>query len=329
MNKRVYGVLGIKSVMSNWNADFSGYPKTISTGEIFGSDKALKFPMKKMWENEGEKVLYIKSLKMDESKKGEIKVRPKSLKERYEELFDIEDLKVEKNQQNVLENLFKAIDVKNFGATFAEVGNNIGITGAVQIGQGFNKYEDSNVEEQQILSPFRDPKAKDKKKSTNEEEKEDANSTTLGKKIVSDEAHYFYPFSINPKAYEAFVSMGVTEGYTENDYKKFKEVALVSATAFNTNSKIGCENEFAIFIETNEEVYLPDLTQYISFKKKENENDLISLNMIDLMIDLREEINSIEIYYNPYKTEIKPSKEKIASKLDKVKFINLFTRKEV
>ncbi|MCC0668804.1 MULTISPECIES: type I CRISPR-associated protein Cas7 [unclassified Clostridioides] len=329
MNKRVYGVLGIKSVMSNWNADFSGYPKTISTGEIFGSDKALKFPMKKMWENEGEKVLYIKSLKIDESKKGEIKVRPKSLKERYEELFDIEDLKVEKNQQNVLENLFKAIDVKNFGATFAEVGNNIGITGAVQIGQGFNKYEDSNVEEQQILSPFRDPKAKDKKKSTNEEEKEDANSTTLGKKIVSDEAHYFYPFSINPKAYEAFVSMGVTEGYTENDYKKFKEVALVSATAFNTNSKIGCENEFAIFIETNEEVYLPDLTQYIAFKKKESENDLISLNMIDLMIDLGEEINSIEIYYNPYKTEIKPSKEKIASKLDKVKFINIFTRKEV
>lgn len=329
MNKRVYGVLGIKSVMSNWNADFSGYPKTISTGEIFGSDKALKFPMKKMWENEGEKVLYIKSLKIDESKKGEIKVRPKSLKERYEELFDIEDLKVEKNQQNVLENLFKAIDVKNFGATFAEAGNNIGITGAVQIGQGFNKYEDSNVEEQQILSPFRDPKAKDKKKSTNEEEKEDANSTTLGKKIVSDEAHYFYPFSINPKAYEAFVSMGVTEGYTENDYKKFKEVALVSATAFNTNSKIGCENEFAIFIETNEEVYLPDLTQYIAFKKKESENDLISLNMIDLMIDLGEEINSIEIYYNPYKTEIKPSKEKIASKLDKVKFINIFTRKEV
>lgn len=47
MNRRVYGVLGIKSIMSNWNADFSGYPKTTSTGEVFGSDKALKFPMKK------------------------------------------------------------------------------------------------------------------------------------------------------------------------------------------------------------------------------------------------------------------------------------------
>ena len=51
MNKRIHGVIGIKSIMANWNADFSGYPKSISTGEVFGSDKALKYPMKKMWEN--------------------------------------------------------------------------------------------------------------------------------------------------------------------------------------------------------------------------------------------------------------------------------------
>ena len=53
MTKRVYGVIGIVSIMANWNADFSGYPKTISDGRTFGSDKALKYPMKKMWENEG------------------------------------------------------------------------------------------------------------------------------------------------------------------------------------------------------------------------------------------------------------------------------------
>ena len=29
------------SRMSNWNADFTGYPKTTSSGEIFGSDKAF------------------------------------------------------------------------------------------------------------------------------------------------------------------------------------------------------------------------------------------------------------------------------------------------
>lgn len=315
MNKRVYGVIGIKSIMANWNADFSGYPKTISTGEVFGSDKALKYPMKKMWENHGEKVLYIKSLKIDEGKKGEIKVRPKSLKERYEEIFEVEDLKKEKDNKKVLTNLFNAIDVKNFGATFAEEGNNIGITGAVQISQGFNKYEYTEAQEQQILSPFRDGKAKEKNKDG-----EDASSTTLGTKIVSNEAHYFYPFTINPLTYKSFVEMGVTNGYTEEDYNKFKEAALVSATAFNTNSKVGCENELAIFVETEEELYLPDLAQYITFEKEEK--DIITLGFDELLNSLGDSISNIEIYYNPYKTTIK-------SNINKAKYLNIFTRKEV
>lgn len=315
MNKRVYGVIGIKSIMANWNADFSGYPKSISTGEVFGSDKALKYPMKKMWENHGEKVLYIKSLKIDEGKKGEIKVRPKSLKERYEEIFEVEDLKKEKDNKKVLTNLFNAIDVKNFGATFAEEGNNIGITGAVQISQGFNKYEETQAQEQQILSPFRDSKAKEKSKDG-----EDASSTTLGTKIVSNEAHYFYPFSINPLVYKPFIEMGVTEGYTEEDYNKFKEASLVSATAFNTNSKVGCENELAIFVETEEELYLPDLAQYIKFEKEEK--DIITLGFDELLNSLEEFISNIEIYYNPYKTTINAN-------INKAKYLNIFTRKEV
>jgi hypothetical protein len=49
---RVYGVIGIGANMANWNADFTGRPKSTSNGDIFGSDKALKYPMKKMWENQ-------------------------------------------------------------------------------------------------------------------------------------------------------------------------------------------------------------------------------------------------------------------------------------
>ena len=87
MDKRVYGVIGILSKMANWNADFTGYPKTTSDGETFGSDKALKYPMKKMWENQGKKVLYIKSMKFSETKKKEVVLIPRSLKERYEYWF--------------------------------------------------------------------------------------------------------------------------------------------------------------------------------------------------------------------------------------------------
>ena len=45
MKNRVYGVIGIKSKMANWNADFTGRPKTTSDGTIFGSDKAFKYPI--------------------------------------------------------------------------------------------------------------------------------------------------------------------------------------------------------------------------------------------------------------------------------------------
>lgn len=316
MNKRVYGILGIVSKMSNWNADFTGYPKTISTGEVFGSDKAFKYPMKKMWEQQGEKVLNMKSLKLSESKKGEIELIPRSLKERYEYLFEFEDLKKEKDSKKVLENLFSAIDVKSFGATFAEEGNNISITGAVQIGQGFNLYEGTNAEEQQILSPFRDASKKEGKT-----EDDEAKASTLGTKIVSNEAHYFYPFTINPAVYDEFKALGVTKGYTEDDYAKFKHAALLAATSYSTNAKIGCENEFALFIETEQDLYLPDLSQYVKFEKGEDKN-IISLTCEEMLNELEEKIKNIEIYYNPYTTVVEGD-------IKGVKKYNIFTQKEV
>lgn len=285
MDKRVYGVLGISSIMANWNADFSGYPKFTSNGETYGSDKALKYPMKKMWDNEGKPVIYIKSLKID---KGSLV--PRSLKDRYEYIFKVDDLKKSKDIKEVLTNLFKAFDVKNFGATFAEEKMNISITGAVQFGQGFNLYEDTNPQEITILSPF--PSG------------EDAKNSSIGRKIVSDEAHYFYPFVINPLAYKEYVELEVTEGYTEEDYENFKRTALVSATAYATNSKEGCENEFAIFVETDKDVYLPNLTEYISFTKGSDKNT-IELTCENLLKSYGDKIKSVEIYYNPNTTELK------------------------
>lgn len=312
MNKRVYGVIGISSIMANWNADFSGYPKSLSDGTVFGSDKALKYPMKKMWQNEGEKVLYIKSMKLSKQKDGSVTLVPNSLKERYEKLFNVKDLTKCKDTKEVLTNLMQAIDVKNFGATFAEAKNNISITGAVQFGQGINKYDGSVPEEQQILSPFRDGSKDDQKES-------EAKNSTLGTKIVSNEAHYFYPFSINPKAYDELVFLGVSDGYTEDDYQNFKRTALVAATSFSSNSKEGCENEFALFVETKDDVYLPNLSQYIDFKKDEGKNRIII--DCDLFVNI-EGILNIEIYYNPHTTILE-------NNISKAKIYHIVTKKEV
>ncbi len=312
MNKRVYGVIGISSIMANWNADFSGYPKTISDGRTFGSDKALKYPMKKMWENEGKKVLYIKSMTFKESK-GEISLVPRSLKERYDFLFGEATKAEAKDSRKVLTNLMTAVDVKNFGATYAESGNNIAITGAVQIGQGFNVYKETEPQEQQILSPFRD--------SSKEKEKGEAKNSTLGTKIVSDEAHYMYPFVINPQAYKELIELGVTEGYTEDDYQNFKRTSLMCATSFATNAKEGCENEFALFVETRQDVYLPNLTSYIRFQKGEEKN-VISVTCGNLIKELGEKALAVEIYYNKDTTILKQD-------IEGVKVYNILTQKEV
>lgn len=216
-------------------------------------------------------------------------------------LFQIEDLGACKDVKQLLSNLMSAVDVKNFGATFAEANNNISITGAVQFGQGFNKYEGTNPEEQQILSPFRDAK----------DAKEEAGNSTLGTKIVSNEAHYFYPFVINPMAYKEFEELGVTEGYTEEDYQNFRRTALVSATSFATNSKEGCENEFALFVETDPDIYLPNLSEYIVFEKMQKKN-VIRIECSDFLKEFGESIRKIDVYYNPYTTELEGVSEQMA-----------------
>lgn len=294
---RVYGVIGIKAKMANWNADFTGRPKSTSNGDIFGSDKALKYPMKKMWENEGKKVLYIKSWKEE---KGSI--APNQLGERYASLFGTIDKKTETKE--VMNNLFNAIDVKNFGATFAVESQNISITGAVQLGQGFNKFDDTNIEVQDILSPFQNSN------------KADSQQSTLGTKITVDEAHYFYGFSINPRNYDEYKALlgNDFQGYTEADYQEFKRVALVSATAYSTNSKFGCENEFALFVECKDsETYLPDLSDYVKFDSQKRE---IDLSEVEKLVGDKA---AVEVYYNPYKLSVKTN----------YKCKNIFTKKDI
>jgi hypothetical protein len=144
---------------------------------------------------------------------------------------------------------------------------------------------------------------------------------TLGTKIVSDEAHYLYPFYINPISYKDYVEMGFTEGYTEENYKKFKKGALIGATALNTNAKAGCENEFSLFIETDEETYLPNLTQFIDFSKTEDKCN-IDLHIDNILDSIKDSVKNIEVYYNDYKLKVNNIPEG-------AKKFNIFTGKEV
>jgi len=285
-NNRVYGVCGIRSINSNWNAAFDGNPKTTINGTIFGSDKALKYAIRSYWNGSGEKVLYFKSLKKNQ-KDGSL--QPRDLDERYQFVFnhDLNDKKME--QITICKNLFNALDVENFGATFASKNCNISLTGAVQIGQGINKYRDTNIEVQDILSPF---------KNSNEKS-EDSSQASIGKKIMVDEAHYFYGFSVNPYSYTDIAQLIGTEGYTQEAYEKLKDAMLCAASALNTCSKYGCDNEFALFVNMKEDSrsVLRDLAQYANFYKDETVN-VIDLTGLDFL-NTNENIDSIEIYSDP------------------------------
>ncbi|MFT9118204.1 MAG: type I CRISPR-associated protein Cas7 [Sporolactobacillus sp.] len=298
-NKRVYGLIGVSSVLANWNADFSGFPKTFSDGTVFASDKALKYAIKRYWANDGEKILYLRSYMI--GKDG--KLQPRELRERYEEVFGTE-LKKKESSTEVLENLLSALDVANFGATFAEEGQNISLTGVVQIGQGVNKYDATEAEIQDILSPFR---------NSNEDSK-NKNAASIGKKIISNEADYFYPFSVNPQNYDEYIPMiDGFEGYSEEDYEKFKQAALIAATALNTNSKSGASNTFAVFVtfKEGENVYLPQLDDYAEFEKTLDGNVVDVTKLEELLDPFRDQIESIDYYVDPIKFSIRGAQNDI------------------
>ena len=286
MKKRVYGIIGVSSLMSNWNADFTGNPKSTLDGRIFGSDKALKYSFRKLWNDQGRKVLYFKTLKKDN-------LQPMELDEKYEELFGEGEKSGSKKAKGdkeliVLSNLFNTVDGKQFGITFpSKKYSQFSVTGAVQIKQGFNFYKNT-VNIQDVLSPFKNSNNKD------------ADNSSIGKMIFTDETHYFYPFIINPMAYKEYEKLGLTNGYTEEDYKLFKETALKSVTALNSASKFGCSNEFALFIETDEFLDMPVIDRFLSYEKRTNESKAkIKFNLNSVVELYKKDIKKVEVYYNP------------------------------
>lgn len=78
---------------------------------------------------------------------------------------------------------------------------------------------------------------------------------------------------------------------------------------------MGCENEFALFVECKEEskLYLANLDQYIEFKKNEKGKDIIDISKLEEILGeekVKEEIEKVEIYYNSYTTELIGDKDR-------------------
>jgi len=298
--KRVFGAAIIKAINSNYNADFSGQPRTLPDGKVYATDKALKYTIKNYIKDiyPNEKVFYFKRLKND--------FIPFSLEEAYEAMFaehkDVTDKKV------VATDILSCVDIRLFGATFAKKGRNniaLSIHGPVQINHGVNIWKEDNIFSEQIMSPFRNPDEKSAEKE----------ATTLGRQSKLQEGHYLHHFSVNPKNLNDIVSLtkNDTNNLSVEDINKLKEAMRRGATYYDSAAKVGTENELLIWVELNEKskLVLPNFTQLIKMKD-DKENGLVVLDLSklkNLLSKYNNDIEKIEIFRNESSIKLENSPE--------------------
>ena len=283
-NNRVFGAAMVKAVNSNYNADFSGQPRTLPNGTVYATDKAFKYTVKNYIKDiyPAEKVFYFKNLNEN--------MNPRSLDETYEHIFDEfpsgKNLKIE-----VANNLLKCIDIRLFGATFAGK-TNISVHGPVQINHGVNVWYENNIFSEQITSPF-----------SNKSNDPDAEKgmTTIGRQSKLEEGHYLHHFSVNPKNLEDVVNIAGedTDTLSVEDINKLKEAMRRGATYYDSASKAGTENELLIWVQLKEDskLVLPNFTQLLDLKN-EKEDGKIVLDLQKLKDELQKHSSDFE------KTEI-------------------------
>jgi len=291
--KRVFGAVIVKAVNSNYNADFSGQPRTLPDGKVYATDKALKYTIKNYLKDvyKGEKVFYFKHLNKD--------FNPLSLNHAYTRMFaehEKLDTKAKDTKMIVAKDLLSCIDIRLFGATFAKkaTGGNIAISihGPVQINHGTNIWHENNIFSEQITSPFNsDPDSKNE-------------MTTIGRQSKLHEGHYLHHFSVNPKNLEEVVKLAGTDAQnlTNEDINKLKEAMQRGATYYDSASKAGTENEFLIWVQLNEDskLVLPNFSQLIEMKSEKNEGKVIlDLSKLkEILSKYNENIDVVEIFTN-------------------------------
>ncbi len=296
-SKRIFGAAIVKAINANYNADFSGQPRTLPNGVVYATDKALKYAVKNFLKENysSEKVFYFKRFNED--------FIPFSLDDAFSKAFP--EHKDEKDKKLIAKDLLSCIDIRLFGATFAKKSktNNVAISvhGPVQITHGINIWHENNFYSEQIMSPFRNPN----------ENSEDNSATTLGRQSRLHEGHYLHHFSVNPKNLEDITELAGKDAkaLSAEDISKLKEALQKGVTYYDSAAKAGCENELLIWVTLKSEskLVLPNFTQLLKMSK-EKVDGKVQLDLSDLktVVDANTpEIETIEIYLNKASIEVK------------------------
>lgn len=287
-NNRVFGCAIIKSINSNYNADFSHQPRTLPNGTVYATDKVLKYSIRNYWKKvQNEKVFYSKSLTDDMS--------PRTLDETLELHFGkIEDKDKNALRLKVLKNILSCIDVRVFGGTYAGK-TNISIHGTCQITHGVNRFGENVIYSEQIMSPFRNPSEKNA----------DSTMTTLGTQSKLLEGHYVHHFSVNPKNIEDDANRVGAEGLSKDDIESLKLGLRNGVTYYDSAAKAGTENELLLWVQLKEgsKVVLPSFVELVVVK----EDRTIDLDLLTVLLakdHIKDNIEKIELFYNKGVTKV-------------------------
>ena len=288
-NNRVFGCAVVKAVNSNYNADFSGQPRTLPDGTVYATDKAYKYTVKNFIKsvNPEETIFYFKSLNEN--------MNPISLDETYVKHFGEYPKDKKTIKQKVATNLLSCIDIRLFGATFAGKNINISIHGPLQINHGINIWHENNIFSEQITSPFsnksNDPEA-------------DRGMTTIGRQSKLQEGHYLHHFSINPANISQIVELAGEDakGVSSDDIAKLKAAMRQGATFYDSASKAGTDNEMLFWVQLNEDskLILPAFTDLIKAlpEKEECKTVFDFKEVTNLLAAYSSEIEKIELFMN-------------------------------
>lgn len=305
-SKRIFGAAIIKAINANYNADFSGQPRTLPNGVVYATDKALKYAVKNFLKENypADKVFYFKRFNEE--------FIPYSLDDAFTVAFP--EHKEEKDKKVIAKDLLSCIDIRLFGATFAKKSktNNVAISihGPVQITHGVNIWHENNFYSEQIMSPFRNPNVKS----------EDNSSTTLGRQSRLHEGHYLHHFSVNPKNLEDITELAGKDAKTlsADDIVKLKEALQKGVTYYDSAAKAGCENELLLWVTLKAEskLVLPNFTQLIKMGKEKVDGKVhIDLAELKAVVEANtSEIESIEISLNQASIEVMNAPENTSIK---------------
>ena len=275
-------VLVVNAKNANFNAGFDGMPRRLPNGKIFATDKALKYCLRQYLSKKGNPTFVERTQEFVDGKDGSTKQRYLTLKENY--LRKTGKKELPKNEEEIIKDLLKFIDVRLFGVVFA-VDSNISLTGPCQIGYGINQYPESSIYTADILSPYRNPS----------EKSEDQQQTTKGEQSRADDVYYVYDINLNMNS-----AMKQNIDISNDDIQKLKEALKYSVNDVTSCTKFGCESVSMIWFPNKNDKVLNNLNTLVKVKTEDDEVKIDYTKVIDA-IKSDVDIKNIEEYSNKVK----------------------------